>query len=430
MNPVVARARDEFIAKLLESMEAGEKPMWGKPWDAASEVPFNPVSRLNDKRASYHGGNLMRLLVFQMIAGYGDPRWVTYKQAQSMRAGSMERLTPEEIAWNAALPSDDARRVPTWQVRKGEKGSQIEFWSPGKPSSKDVSEENPEGLSTRTRWFGRVYTVFNGDQVDNMPPLVTPRMVVEPATVENLVSERVRRALGVKLSPQPANQAYYTPAYDEITMPAIGAFHSIEAYDDTLLHEVFHATGHPSRLAREDHGPFGSPGYAKEELATQLAVFFFAVENRLSLTGVEAESHNYLLSWVKMFKEEGAQVLFQAAARADRAVRYVAELLPELVERLERDEPQVAEPSLAPSVAPAAPVVPGVTLPPTPSADVLQAVLDDLPDEVPVGRERTRAATRAEAPPPAAPGWSVVPPPITVDPRLLPKQSSSLKRVL
>ena len=46
------------------------------------------------------GGNAIHLMATGLQRGYGDPRWVTYKQA-----------------------SDNG-----WQVRGGEKGTQIEYW--------------------------------------------------------------------------------------------------------------------------------------------------------------------------------------------------------------------------------------------------------------------------------------------------------------
>jgi antirestriction protein ArdC len=80
--------------------------------------------------------------------GYSDPRWMTYKQA-----------------------SDQG-----WQVRRGEKGTQIEFWEV-KPADKDATPgENAGAGSERngrdgrdTRLIHRVYTVFNAKQIDGIP---------------------------------------------------------------------------------------------------------------------------------------------------------------------------------------------------------------------------------------------------------------------
>ena len=99
----------EFIAKMLEE---GVAP-WQKPWDASVAgtltLPFNPTSN-----NSYRGGNAIHLLATAMRKGYEDPRWMTYKQAAENN----------------------------WQVRKGEKGTQIEFWE-----SKKVKETENEDAS-------------------------------------------------------------------------------------------------------------------------------------------------------------------------------------------------------------------------------------------------------------------------------------------
>ena len=58
-------------------------------------MPMNPTT---DK--AYRGGNAIHLLATGLQRGYADPRWMTYKQASEQG----------------------------WQVRKGEKGTQIEFW--------------------------------------------------------------------------------------------------------------------------------------------------------------------------------------------------------------------------------------------------------------------------------------------------------------
>ena len=58
-------------------------------------MPFNPTT---DK--AYRGGNAVNLMATGLSRGYEDPRWMTYKQA----------------AENGG------------QVRKGEKGTHIEFW--------------------------------------------------------------------------------------------------------------------------------------------------------------------------------------------------------------------------------------------------------------------------------------------------------------
>src|SRR5579885_1179217 len=85
--------RQEVTDSIVKMLEDGVAP-WQKPWESAG-MPFNPTT---DK--AYRGGNAIHLMATGLARGYEDPRWMTYKQA----------------AENG------------WQVRKGEKGTHIEFW--------------------------------------------------------------------------------------------------------------------------------------------------------------------------------------------------------------------------------------------------------------------------------------------------------------
>jgi antirestriction protein ArdC len=87
--------RQEVTNQILEMLEKGTAP-WQKPWEAgAAALPFNPTS---DR--SYRGGNALHLMATAARKGFTDLRWLTYRQAQENG----------------------------WQVRQGEKGTQIEYW--------------------------------------------------------------------------------------------------------------------------------------------------------------------------------------------------------------------------------------------------------------------------------------------------------------
>src|SRR3954451_23364392 len=126
-------------------LEDGVTP-WQKPWEpgrASVGMPMNPTT---DK--TYRGGNAIHLMATGLRKDYEDPRWMTYKQA-----------------------SDQG-----WQVRKGEKGSQIEFWevrkaaaNDGRPGESEGKEDRVQTGESRTRLINRVYTVFNAKQIDGIP---------------------------------------------------------------------------------------------------------------------------------------------------------------------------------------------------------------------------------------------------------------------
>ena len=132
--------RQEVTDRIISMLEKGIAP-WQKPWnpgEAGMGMPKNPTT---DRY--YRGGNALHLMATAIQRGYNDPRWMTYKQA-----------------------ADHG-----WHVRRGEKGTPIEFWEV-KPAEK-VSPGDDAGNANRrdgrdTRLIHRVYTVFNAKQIEGI----------------------------------------------------------------------------------------------------------------------------------------------------------------------------------------------------------------------------------------------------------------------
>ena len=77
--------------RLIEQLKEGTAP-WQQPWAAGQAFgPYNPTTGNR-----YRGVNILAL----MSSDFADPRWMTYKQAQGQG----------------------------WQVRGGEKATQIQHW--------------------------------------------------------------------------------------------------------------------------------------------------------------------------------------------------------------------------------------------------------------------------------------------------------------
>jgi antirestriction protein ArdC len=127
--------RAEVTYDIINMLEEGTAP-WQKPWASgqAGAMPFNPTTG-----KPYRGGNVLALTIAAMRKGFEDPRWMTYRQAAEKG----------------------------WQVRKGEKASQIEFWE-AKSVRKDEGTDEDE---KRSRLIHRVYSVFNAQQIDGIPPV-------------------------------------------------------------------------------------------------------------------------------------------------------------------------------------------------------------------------------------------------------------------
>jgi putative DNA primase/helicase len=269
---------------LIEQLKQGTAP-WQKPWQPGEQfMPYNPTTGKD-----YRGGNVIWL----MAQGRSDPRWMTYRQATAEGA----------------------------QVRKGEHGTQIQYWithgsepttddkgapvrgEDGKPLTRVVEYERPRV---------RTFTVFNGEQIDGLPPPPT-RTVAE--WDRHRRAEEILTQSGARIEHQAGNRAYYQPSTDQIVMPARGQFPAGDGYYATAIHELGHWTSAPNRLDRDLAHPFGSEGYAREELRAEIASLIVGTEIGI---GHDPSRHvAYVGSWIKALQND-PQEIFRAAADAEK----------------------------------------------------------------------------------------------------------------
>jgi antirestriction protein ArdC len=291
--PVKRDHRQEVTDSIVTMLEDGVAP-WQKPWESAG-MPFNPTT---DK--AYRGGNAIHLMATGLSRGYEDPRWMTYKQA----------------AENG------------WQVRKGEKGTHIEFWEvKSKPEEKNGEPVRNGGdeatQENQRRFIHRVYTVFNAKQIEGVPAFEREQRSAFEAVHSG---ERILANSGAKITHDQRDSAFYRPSTDSIHLPPKEAFKDAPGYYGTALHELSHWTGHPSRLNRatlNESYRFGDLNYAKEELRAELASVFIAAE-----VGVPHDPANhaaYVGSWIRALKEDKNEI-FRAAHDASAATDFVLSL--------------------------------------------------------------------------------------------------------
>jgi antirestriction protein ArdC len=283
--------RQEVTDSMVKMLEEGVAP-WQKPWESAG-VSMNPTTG-----REYRGGNAIHLMAMGLARGYDDPRWMTYKQA----------------AENG------------WQVRKGEKGTHIEFWeaktsavekSTGGDPTVDSEQREETG---RRRLIHRVYTVFNAKQIEGIPVYERPSRT-EFEVVQS--GERILANSGAAISHDQRDSAFYDRQSDSIHLPPKDAFNDAPGYYGTALHELAHWTGHPSRLNRgtlNDSYRFGDLDYAKEELRAELASVFIAAE--IGVPHDPANHSAYVGSWIKALKDDKHEI-FKAAHDASAAADYV-----------------------------------------------------------------------------------------------------------
>ncbi|WP_263353320.1 ArdC family protein [Acidicapsa acidisoli] len=273
--------RAEVTADIIKLLEHGAAP-WQKPWEdvAGGGMPFNPTTQ-----KPYRGGNVLALMISEMQHGFSDPRWMTYKQAA------------EE----------------GWQVRKGERGSKIEFWE-AKAGSKDPKAADDE---RQGRLIHRVYTVFNAQQIDGIPQLPKKERQEWEACE---AGEKILKDAGAEIR-YGGGRAYYRKDTDHIQLPPREIFKDAPGFYGTACHELIHWTGGEKRLNRETL--MKSKGmnaddenYPREELVAEIGSMMLGVE-----TGIPHDPSQhaaYVQSWIKSLKSDKNEI-FRAASAASKA---------------------------------------------------------------------------------------------------------------
>ncbi len=315
---------DQVANGIIDQLRKGTAS-WVRPWEPGEQfMPYNPTTG-----NEYRGGNALWLMSQAESRGYDDARWLTYRQAQEQGA----------------------------QVRKGEKGTPIQFWKwqglepvrdaqgkpmldgEGNPVRELVRYERPRVLSA---------VVFNAQQIDGLPP--APDRPALPEWERHERAERILAGSGVDLRHVSGDRAFYRLSEDRITLPERGQFATGDRYYATALHELGHATGHPSRLDRDMAHPFGSEGYAREELRAEIGSLMLG--GQLGIGHDPSQHVAYIGSWIKALEQDPREV-FRAAADAEKIVKMVRSFE---VERVQETGQAQGQEQSTPRVEASAPV--------------------------------------------------------------------------
>jgi antirestriction protein ArdC len=308
---VLTERRDpiqETANRIIEALESGVKP-WVRPWDedkcGGPQAPLNPTTG-----AHYHGINTLILGMDARAFMTGDPRWMTYLQAQEKG----------------------------FQVRKGEKSTTIFFTKPYEIDDEKADE------GKKTLHFLKHYAVFHASQIDGLPAFRSPTIEEAPWTRAD-AADIILKGSGAVVRTG-GDRAFYSPTTDHIQLPPDNAFRGPPEQAATALHELGHWTGHSSRLNRDLTNRFGSSAYAMEELRAELASAFIANELRIP---IDIPNHaSYIDNWLKPLKQDKREI-FRAAADAQRIANMVLGFHPDFADQPERPtSPALAAPQPVP----------------------------------------------------------------------------------
>ena len=284
---------EEFAAKIIAMLEKGQTP-WQKPWKAGElHPPFNPVSG-----TIYSGLNRVML----SEPDYADPRWMTFKHAQSQN----------------------------YRVKKGSKSQPIVYWQwtesvdkldgNGRPVL-DSSGEPEKEIMLLERPRVRFYSVFHASQLETengqpIPPFEPKELEWHP----HERAEAILEASGASIFHDQRDRGFYSLQKDEIHLPPKENFANEGDYYPIAFHELGHWTRHPSRLNREN-GPYGSELYAREELRAHIASWMMSQD--LGIAFKPDEHHaSYVQDWVKVLKDDPYEIM-RACRDAERINQYV-----------------------------------------------------------------------------------------------------------
>lgn len=290
MPQKIDKAREFLINEYIKALNEGKIP-WAKGWESR-----NSRVRNGSTNKPYRGMNQLILNYVSDMKGYTDPRWYTYKQAKALG----------------------------YQVRRGEKASPISFptlYLNGKSLTFDQLDALPKEDRDQVVWGRRAHSVFNAAQIDGVPEL--EKTSVRDIHGSKLV-EDIQKGLGTDLIHK-GNEAYYRPIADLVVVPPKESFLSEEEYAATVLHELCHSTGHPSRLNRDLGGRFGSERYAREELRAEIASSFLMQSLQMPMPQSHIDNHKaYIQSWIEVLKNEPKE-LFKAISEAEDIEKYALE---------------------------------------------------------------------------------------------------------
>lgn len=296
---------EEFAEKIIKRLEEGTAP-WQVPWHPGETVlaPHNPASG-----TVYRGMNRVHLA----LSGYDDPRWMTLRQANDNGY--------------SILPGSKSTPVVYYQFTE-EKNKLDTDGNPvldtdGKPEKQKVELDKP---------IIRFARVFNGEQIDGIPPIQLTDKAFEWEPVEK--AENILAASGADIRHDQSDRAFYRRMEDAIHLPPKENFDAPDKYYATALHELGHWTGEENRLNRE-FGPFGSEKYAQEELRAEIASWMLGQE--IGIGHDPGQHAAYVRSWIKALKEDPYEIV-RACRDAEKIKEYVFDL--ERKKELQKDAPE------------------------------------------------------------------------------------------
>jgi antirestriction protein ArdC len=294
---------DDITDKIITELEAGRVP-WVQPWGTGTAKAPLAMPKNASTGRFYSGINVLILWGAVIDLGFTGQSWLTFRQALSLGG----------------------------HVRKGERGTTVVYADRFVPAD-EQRRAREFGEEAHAIAFLKRFTVFNVDQCDELPAdIVTSAPPPLPGMIEPVV-ESLIGATGIDFRIG-GNRAFYAPTEDYVQVPPPAAYFEPINWHRTALHELAHASGHPSRLGRDLSGGYGTRKYAFEELIAEVSSAFSCAALGIVPTVRHAD---YIASWLEVLREDNRAIV-RAASQASKVADYLLGFVPDSLSGLEVEE--------------------------------------------------------------------------------------------
>ncbi|MDE2688563.1 MAG: zincin-like metallopeptidase domain-containing protein [Chloroflexota bacterium] len=243
--------------------------------------------------------NLLMIMMRNFQLGWDDPRFVTVGKAKEIGAKF-----------------------------KGEKTTTLWAPLPIKETNEDTGKEEVVAMRFRT------FRAFNVKQFSNLSDLDVPALKKsnwgDTPVMERIDAVKEHALANFNIVPTfvetPSVHApHYKPALHQIVLPPPDEYRRPERFVQSLIHELMHATGAPSEMARFKQHDADFHNEEKAEYAYEEMVAQFATASLLAQYGFPHETKRsaaYILSWYKVI-EDKPEILGKAIREAMSVINHI-----------------------------------------------------------------------------------------------------------
>ncbi|MBR3729511.1 MAG: DUF1738 domain-containing protein [Bacteroidales bacterium] len=317
------KVMSQYADNLIKRLETMKAEGWKQGWISSK---FNGLPQNWNGRA-YSGSNSFFLFLHTSMNNFKAPVYVTVKQLEEINKQKFNSPFVPKGKWNEAahlLKGAEHTNIIFWDIsyRYSDTRKKVPDEVVQDLGLKAKSKEDLDKLGIERSAILRTYFVFNIDQTnlkDIMPkkyesvmkkfevPVLTDETGMYQSKAIDRMLEKQEWVCPIKYD-EISSSAYYRPSADNIVVPkkaqfAIhedkeGRYNDGMEYYSTLIHEMAHSTGHPSRLNRQ------KDSYDREELVAEMSASVIGSAMGFDTSSVIRNNEEYLNGWLNHLKEK------------------------------------------------------------------------------------------------------------------------------